>query len=64
MLMETKVLCSWDVTERHRDEGGEAGRGLISVNQGGNLDFILLKVKPLEYFRQWSGKVELTVLKY
>lgn len=63
--METKeVLRSWDVTEMHRDKRGEVGRGLISVSQSGNLDFILMKRKPLQYFKEWSGKVELSFLKY
>ena len=52
------------MVEKHRDEVEEEGRDLTSVNQGENLAFILMMEKPSEYFKQWSGKVELTCLTY
>lgn len=53
MLLEPKEgLCGWAVTGRHRGEVGEVGRALTSESQGGNLAFILMKVKPMEYLKQ------------
>ena len=64
MWLEPEVFCNWAVVERHRDAMEEVGRGLTSVSQGENLDFTQMKDEPSEYFKQWSGKVELTCLKY
>lgn len=45
-------LHSWGVAETHSDKVGEVGGSLTSESQGGNLDFILISVKPLEHFNQ------------